>query len=144
MERRARRGRRKVGGRDVVSAVDWWRERRTERVNGEASVGVVIWMGVRAHESRILPRILYAKVTLDHFGTLQNPGPHLTVLDTSAISQTTIQGHDEGDGTGTSLQERHKWCVSQRTHTYRQMIFWGELLCGIEHDARESVQPETI
>ena len=123
MERRARRGRRKVGGRDIVSAVGWRRERRTERVNGEAIVGIVVWMGVRAQESRILPRILYAKVSLDPFGTLQNPRRHLRVLDTSAILQTTIQGHDEGDKTGTSLHEWHEWCVSQRTHAYRQIIF---------------------
>lgn len=75
---------------------------------------------------------LYAKTTLDHFGTLQNPGRHLRVLDTSTIFQTTIQGHDEGDGTGTSLHEWHEWCVSQRTHAYRQIIFRMNFCVGLE------------
>lgn len=46
MERRAPRGRRYVGGRDVVSAFSWRRERRMQRVNGEAIVSVVVEMGV--------------------------------------------------------------------------------------------------
>lgn len=42
VERRAGRGRRKVGGRCSESAVGWRRERRMERVNGEAIVIVVV------------------------------------------------------------------------------------------------------